>query len=215
MQTPAQKKALLAVILAGAGSVALLVAACGSTVPAVREARPKAAAPKAAAPKAAPPVEVEQWVRGLATSKVPIHQLVDWEFNDLLLSAAGGELPSREARAAALSKALGSVPADCKPILKKEAGYTAVAIPPPFVDQPREQVAKIKRAIAGLRAGTEVMALCKVVEKREECDEDGCEVFTDRRVKPIFVLNLRRQQGGGWRIRGWRDLESRQVRLPH
>ncbi len=90
-----------------------------------------------------------------------------------------------------------------------------MAIPPPFVDQPKEQVAKIKRAIAGLRAGTEVMALCQVVEKREECDEGECEVFTDRRDKPIFVLNLRRQQDGGWRIRGWRDLGPRQVRLPN
>lgn len=88
---------------------------------------------------------------------------------------------------------LGAVPSGCEPQLSEGPGYSAIAIPPPMVDDSDDEAARIEALIDELRATTEVDAYCTVVDP-----EDGEETLM------LYTVAVRRG-ATGWRALAWRD----------
>lgn len=103
-------------------------------------------------------------------------------------TAFAERLPSR----AELHTLLRDVPPGCAPVLSEGPGYTAIAIPPPMVDDSEEDAARITALIDELCATTEVSASCTV------SGEEGDETLV------LYAIATRRT-ASGWRVLAWRD----------
>lgn len=76
----------------------------------------------------------------------------------------------------------------CDVRLEEGPGYGLIAIPPPMVDDPPEDVARIEAIIAELSASTEIFAQC------------GDEI--------LWAIAVRRGEDGALRALAWRDLRN-------
>jgi hypothetical protein len=92
---------------------------------------------------------------------------------------------------------LGAVASGCEPQLSEGPGYSAIAIPPPMVDDSDEEAARIEALIDELSASTEVDASCTVTA--DEGDEETLMLYT------VAV----RRGATGWRALAWRDHRHR------
>ena len=149
-------------------------------------------------PPAAPaPDDPVAWVRAHVGHPVPLAD-VDLAFQALLsgLYVEGpGEEPTDTSEITAL---LGRVPRGCDEWWSLD--QAAVAVQPPFDDDPPEQIAAAEAAIAGLLEGADVTLFCRGAPRACDEEEDPPCITPDQ---PIFAVNVHRTDA--WRFRAWRD----------
>ncbi len=109
-----------------------------------------------------------------------------------LAVAVDAEFAERLPSGPELQTLFGAVPSGCTPELSEGPGYSAIAIPPPMVDDSDEEAARIEALIEELSATTEVDASCTVT------GEEGEETFM------LYTVAVRRT-ASGWRALAWRD----------
>ncbi len=168
-----------------------LLSGCGAAASSQRAEHP---AQEPAAPVAPPePATATEFVRlleAIASGARPgsLEDHVDHEFEERL--ASGDDL-------AGLFR---GYPEGCAPELEEGPGYGSVAIPPPMVDDSDEEARRIEAIIDELRASTEVLASCHVVERIE--DEDVPQQLM------LFAIAVRRGEDGRFRAMAWRDFRN-------
>lgn len=165
----------------------VLLASCGGTAPSPRA--PAAAAP-VAAPEPATPTDFVRMLEAIASGARPgsLEDHVDHGFAERLASSDE------------LAGLFRGYPEGCTPELEEGPGYGAVAIPPPMVDDDDAEARRIEAIIDELRASTEVLASCRVVERIE--DEDVPQQLM------LFAVAVRRGEDGRLRAMAWRDFRN-------
>jgi len=91
-----------------------------------------------------------------------------------------------------LAALFGDVPPGCEVVLSEGPGYSAIAVPPPMVDDSEEAAARTEALIEELSATTEVDASCMIMDEGRE------------QTLMLYTIAVRRDPSG-WRALAWRD----------
>ncbi|MCZ7686597.1 MAG: hypothetical protein M5U28_50755 [Sandaracinaceae bacterium] len=155
-----------------------LLSGCGAAASSQRAEQP-AQEPAAPVPEPATATEFVRLLEAIASGARPgsLEDHVDHDFGG---SASPPATISRGCSAA--------TPRAVRLSSREGPGYGSVAIPPPMVDDSDEEARRIEAIIDELRASTEVLASCHVVERIE--DEDVPQQLM------LFAIAVRRGEDG-------------------
>jgi hypothetical protein len=184
-----------------ASAIVVLLLGCGGTGPAPRIAP---TAPARGEPR--PATEATVGPRSAMELVTVLREIVAGTRQGVLEDHVDQAFAERLASGDELDGLFRGWPEDCVPRFDESGGYAQVAIPPPFDDDPPEDVARIEAIIAELRAATEVSASCEITEVYQEgADEPAT---TRRETLMLFAIAARPDGSGIWRAMAWRNFRT-------